>query len=412
MSALSLDCELDLLREVLTKCRVRNAVVFPSAQLSEVLDTTFYDIFGHSIENSNTVFEFFGAVESNTLYRYTDAFGLSYLYFALPIRADAGNILFIGPYLPSSLSQRELFELGERLGVSPKAQRYIEEYFSGVPVIKENDSLFVLVHTFCERASGERGFTLRDYDPQGNVPEINISDIGENADDVLLGMKTMERRYEFENEMLEAVAKGNLNKEAVFANSYSDSMFEKRLADPVRNIKNYSIIMNTLLRKAAEHGGVHPLYLDRLSSDFAKRIEQTATLEAGRQLMREMFVSYCKLVRKHRLRGYSPLVQKTILIVESDLSADLSLSVLAGRQGVSGSYLSTEFKRETGKTLSEYIRDKRLAHACRLLSTTHLQVQTVALHCGIMDVQYFSKLFKKHTGKTPKEYRESAKNKR
>jgi YesN/AraC family two-component response regulator len=66
------------------------------------------------------------------------------------------------------------------------------------------------------------------------------------------------------------------------------------------------------------------------------------------------------------------------------------------------------FKRDTGITLTEYITRERMQRACRLLSTTNLQIQTVALHCGIMDVQYFSKLFKKHIGKTPKEYRASA----
>ena len=65
------------------------------------------------------------------------------------------------------------------------------------------------------------------------------------------------------------------------------------------------------------------------------------------------------------------------------------------------------FKKETGKTVSEYIRDKRIEHAKYLLNTTHLQIQTIALHCGIMDVQYFSKIFKKQLGKTPKEYREA-----
>ena len=40
-----------------------------------------------------------------------------------------------------------------------------------------------------------------------------------------------------------------------------------------------------------------------------------------------------------------------------------------------------------------------------LLSSTSLQIQTVALHCGILDVHYFTKLFKKHTGKTPTEFR-------
>jgi len=101
------------------------------------------------------------------------------------------------------------------------------------------------------------------------------------------------------------------------------------------------------------------------------------------------------------------VVKRTILVIESDISAELSLRTLAHIQGISAGYLATIFKKETGQTISEYIRDKRIKHAMYLLSTTHLQVQTIALHCGIVDVQYFSKQFKKQTGKTPREYRES-----
>ena len=97
------------------------------------------------------------------------------------------------------------------------------------------------------------------------------------------------------------------------------------------------------------------------------------------------------------------------MLIDSDLSANLSLSSLAATQNVSSGYLSTIFKRETGKTITEYISDERIKLASRLLTTTHLQIQTIALHCGIIDVQYFSKTFKKKTGKTPKEYREYAK---
>ena len=106
---------------------------------------------------------------------------------------------------------------------------------------------------------------------------------------------------------------------------------------------------------------------------------------------------------------YSPTVQKSIVIIESDLSAYLTLSSIAEQQNISPGYLSAVFKKETGKTITEYIREKRVKHAIYLLETTHLQIQTVALHCGIVDLQYFSKIFKKHTGKTPKEYRESIK---
>lgn len=151
------------------------------------------------------------------------------------------------------------------------------------------------------------------------------------------------------------------------------------------------------------------MYLDSVSTAFALKIEQLETVELGANLMRDMFRSYCRLVRKNAMRGLSRVVQQTVLLIDSDLSADLCLATLARAQNVSSGYLSTIFKREMGKTLSCYIREKRMQHAAHLLSTTQLQVQTVALHCGILDVQYFSKLFKAEKGMTPREYREEAK---
>ena len=124
--------------------------------------------------------------------------------------------------------------------------------------------------------------------------------------------------------------------------------------------------------------------------------------------MKEMFISYCKLVQKHSLQQYTQIVQKTILIIDADLSGNLSPNYLAQTLNVTLGYLSAVFKKETGKTISQYVRERRIEYAQYLLKTSNLQIQTIALHCGIMDVQYFSKLFKKHTGKTPKEYRETS----
>ena len=123
--------------------------------------------------------------------------------------------------------------------------------------------------------------------------------------------------------------------------------------------------------------------------------------------MREMFHSYCRLVQKHSLKKYSLTVQKTILIIDGDLSADLSPHLLAESMGITLGYLSSVFKKETGKTISAYIRTRRMEYAEYLLRTTNLQIQTISLHCGIMDAQYFSKLFKAHNGLSPLEYRQT-----
>ena len=224
-------------------------------------------------------------------------------------------------------------------------------------------------------------------------------------DDTEMSMRALERRYAFENEMIRAVEQGQLHIEKQLMKAFSAGAFEKRVADPLRNAKNYGIIMNTLLRKAAERGGVHPLHIDRTSSEFAKRIEEMASLDAMSELMREMFRSYCKLVQDNSTAGLPEVVKATMLEVNADLSADISPHELAKRQGVSPDYLSTIFKHATGQTLSDYIRKRRMEHAAHLLGSTNLQIQTVALHCGIMDVQYFSKLFKRQIGMTPSDYR-------
>ena len=165
--------------------------------------------------------------------------------------------------------------------------------------------------------------------------------------------------------------------------------------------------MNTLLRKAAEKGNVHPVHLDSTSSDFAQRIEQLHSLEAAGGLMTEMFQTYCRLVRKHAIKDYSPPVQKTLVYIDAHLSDNLTLSTLADTLNISSSYLSTLFKKETGQTLTAYINAQRIQQAKHLLETTKLQIQTIAQHCGIMDVQYFSKLFKSITGTSPKHYRQT-----
>ena len=349
------------------------------------------------------------ALEPYTLYKQIDAYRRAWVYLLLPSE-EAQTVLLVGPYLPAPFSEEELLEMSEENGLSPQMQRTLREYYASLPVLRDTNLLFVMLETFCERIWKRPSFAVVDVNREHHVPVsvLHSAPHTDSFDDHLVHMKVLEKRYGFENEMIRAVTLGQIHKEKQFLPGFEAMQLEMRSASPLRSAKNYSIIMNTLLRKAAEEGGVHPVYLDQISSDFARKIEEISVLSAFPMLMNEMFRSYCRLVRKHSTRQYSPAVQKAVLLIDSDLSAPLSLSSLAAAQGLSEGYLATVFKRETGKTVSEYVREKRMKHAAHLLTTTRLQIQTIALYCGIMDVQYFSKLFKKHTGKTPKEYRETA----
>lgn len=404
--------ELRFLREAFGKCRVQVSLHNPDEPITVVANEQFRSIISVPQSSQTTLSEFIGELLPQTLYKTTNRFSLCYNYLSLTV-GEKPAILLIGPYLSAPLSSADILEIAEKNGIPVGSLKYVQEFYAGIPVIPPEDHIFFFLGTFCEHLWDTTAFSVVDlaegYDSQ-LTPVIGENERQDDFDAILMNMKLMEKRYSFENEIMEAVAHGQIHKEAQLFSAFSDSHFEKRVSDPLRNAKNYSIIMNTLLRKAAEKGGVHPMHLDNLSSSFAVRIEALASHNDHYEFMLEMFRAYCRLVRKHTMQGLSPIVRKAVLMIDSDLSANLSLATLAEAQNVSSGYLATVFKKETDKTVSEYIREKRVKQAKHLLSTTNLQVQTIALHCGIMDVQYFTKVFKKETGKTPKEYREYIKN--
>lgn len=404
------ESEMRLFCNTLKKLHVNSSYVSPDDSITKIIEPAF-SILIPSLDQTNSIKDFFGDLTSQTIYKFTLSGKIFFTMFLLP-NSEKKTIFFFGPYLSAHLSRSQIMEIWEAAKIYPKDQKFVERLIMSIPILPDSAHLFVMLDSLGEILwDGASNFTVTDVRSELTAPDISINEKKtlEDPDTLLINMQMMEQRYQYENEMMDAVEHGQYRKLGTFVSAFGDTLFEKRVADPLRNAKNYCIIMNTLLRKAAQKANVHPLYLDSLSSSFAMKIEQLSSPADTHEFMSDMFSSYCRLVRKHSMKNYSQTVQKTILIIEADLSANLTLSSLALAQKVSPGYLSTIFKRETGKTVTEYIAEKRIRRASQLLATTHLQIQTVALHCGIMDVQYFSKLFKKKTGKTPKEYRASVK---
>ena len=128
-------------------------------------------------------------------------------------------------------------------------------------------------------------------------------------------------------------------------------------------------------------------------------------MEEEQTVMGDMVREYCAYVRRYSLKDYSPLVQKVINHINLNLGSQLSLKSLAAMCYISPSYLSNLFKQETGTTLIDYINTQRINRAAHLLMTTDKSVAAAAEAVGIMDVNYFTKMFKKSMGTTPTQYR-------
>ena len=330
--------------------------------------------------------------------------GVFELRFALFLAPDEQDTLYcIGPWADGPRSSQSLAWCEKYL--DEKAQRVVEEYYNRVRQVEDNTiktALFAVVSlAFPE---GElKTAEWREFMPLRFRP--SLESFRETSFTEQLPAELIAERYAAENKMLEAVTKGDVQAALAAYENFHQFQLAPRLRSPLREFKNYTIILNSLFRKAIEQASVHPYYLDHISARFALELETLGSVEEGRRLRVRMVKEYCRYVQQYSLRQYSPLIQKVINEINLHLDAPLSLKTLAAQCYISPSYLSNVFKQETGQTLTDYISRRRMERAARLLLTTNARVAVVAEEVGILDVNYFTKMFKNATGQTPTAYR-------
>ncbi|MBR1823186.1 MAG: helix-turn-helix transcriptional regulator [Ruminococcus sp.] len=90
------------------------------------------------------------------------------------------------------------------------------------------------------------------------------------------------------------------------------------------------------------------------------------------------------------------------------MDENISLRSVAEAVGLSPSYLSALFKREIGQNLSEYLTNVRIRRSKELLCCTSKMIYEIAYDVGFRDYRYFSQIFKKYTGQTPRQFQSTA----
>ena len=98
-------------------------------------------------------------------------------------------------------------------------------------------------------------------------------------------------------------------------------------------------------------------------------------------------------------------LEKLLYFIQEHISEELSRERLAQYIGFTPEYLSTYFKKEMGVSLTSYVNGEKIRFAEALLTQTDLPVSVIAQNLGFETSSYFTSLFRKQTGMTPREYR-------
>jgi len=344
------------------------------------------------------------SIREKTIYMIEDIFRWHYILLRLP---QDKELMLVGPYLDEPASDQLIMTIMEEIGLSPSLFGEIRRQYQSLRIISGDNHLIPILNTLGDMLWGEECFSMEYLTLRRQTTDEPVSIELDRNSSLAPDVSLMEKRYEVETKLMYAIAHAQVHQAGAIMSMLNPDQIDKRNPNPLRNIKNYAIICNTLMRKAAQQGSVHPYYIDQLSSALGRRIEEAMTVNDVRKLMSSMVHKYCLLVKNHNMKGYSPPVQSVILRTDADLSGDLSLHVQAEKTGVNPSYLSALFKKETGVTLTEYVNRRRIEYAVFLLNSTNMQIQTIAQHCGMPDVNHFTRTFKRFTGKTPTQYRHS-----
>ncbi|WP_039944196.1 helix-turn-helix transcriptional regulator [Thermicanus aegyptius] len=214
--------------------------------------------------------------------------------------------------------------------------------------------------------------------------------------------------YRLEKQLVHAISLGNWE-EAKETLDEINRMDRAILAkDPLRSLKNSLICSCTLFTRAIIQGGVDPENAYNLSDVFIRQIEETRDRKDLEELEYEMLYSFINRVREEKKVTYQWVVSRALEYIHDQILSNLTLKEIAAHIEVHPSYLSKVFHAEVGISLIEYVNRKKIEASQYFLLHSNSSISEIAQLFGYCNQSYYTLLFKRYIGLTPKQYRNGA----
>ena len=152
---------------------------------------------------------------------------------------------------------------------------------------------------------------------------------------------------------------------------------------------------------------------EKVGSKLLKTMEQDITQEDCEKIANliESYILFLFQRYGNEDQTFDPLIENIRNHIRENIAMDLSLEELAAAFHYSPKYLGRLFKARTGQTVRGYCNHMKLRYAQSLLNDTELSIEAVATQAGFGSINYFDRIFRKMTGVSPGEYRNSSKKK-
>ena len=159
-----------------------------------------------------------------------------------------------------------------------------------------------------------------------------------------------------------------------------------------------------LLRGAEELGAKYGFDIERLKGAVGEITYKNESEIAAAAKIMEACTSYI-LLKELITPEHSRLLDAAKEYIESRLAEEIDITKMCGALSVGRTRLYEIFKKETGMGIAKYINRRRMHRAKKLLKTSEMTIPEIAEAVGFSDYNYFSRVYKKTYGKSPRYYR-------
>lgn len=174
----------------------------------------------------------------------------------------------------------------------------------------------------------------------------------------------------------------------------------------IRTSKNQIIILITLVTRSAIDGGLHPEIAFTLSDTFIQRVEELNSDGEIKRLARVVLYTFTEKVLETKNERFSKTITTCKNYIYNHLYEEINHDDLAELVELNPNYLSVLFKKEVGIPVNEYIQQAKIDEAKKLLAFSNTPISEICSLLNFTDQSYFTKVFKKFAGITPKIYKE------
>lgn len=136
-----------------------------------------------------------------------------------------------------------------------------------------------------------------------------------------------------------------------------------------------------------------------------KSLTPSTTVRHLREWVRTVYDKLYASALQESRTARTGIIMEAQKYVMANLSQNISVQEISDQLRLHPAYLSRVYKLETGENISEYMTRLKLEKSVHLLTISTMKIYEIAIEIGYQNPNYFNKVFKKHFGLTPQEYR-------